>query len=460
MHATLHELQLRYPPHDRTAQAARPQTWGQHSVWEGITKFGADSHLLNVAGAWPVPSGADLPAVFVAISALVTRHATLRTFFAPGPIQTISYPLALPVEIVDLADAPETDLALLVADRRRSPFDFARDLPCRFTVVVNRHAPVHVIAVVSHLAVDSQGMRLLRSDFHDLLGPGPRAAERAWQPFDQAEQEGNSRTRAMSTRACGRWIKEIGIAGEPLWGVSRSSTDGFVNVRMRSERMSRAAAAVATAHATSQTTVLMATCIAVIAARIKHEGHVAVEVVSANRHLARAAHYAGPLSQTGIVAPHCSVSTTFGELIGDVADRTPRTFLSAYWAPDELAGALDAAGLPSDHHRSTSFMFNDTRPRPPRAAERPTGSPAATIIERLPAWRYQPSHCSIMFGADGDALTASMRVDARYFEASAAAATLYGFEVALELAACGDGALRVGDLPARIDSAFDAFANS
>ncbi|MFI7110359.1 condensation domain-containing protein [Nonomuraea sp. NPDC050227] len=429
-----------------------PHTWGQHSVWQGLVRFGQDANLLNVGLQWRLPEGVTMPAILSALANLIRAHATLRTVFQEtpeGPVQKVTRPTKMPVEIVDIAGERRESVYGEAQKSLARVFDHAHGAQFAFTVFTDRGVPRFVFPSISHLAVDRQGLKVLETTFLKFVnGQYVSPDETYWQPFDQVQLEKTRLARSKGQRACDQWSKALQRTGPHLWGAPRLKGEDvpIIHAKMTSHRAAKALPAAVSRHKATAGSVLLAAVSAAVAAVTGHDGHAAVEIVFANRYLRRAGDYAGPLAQGGVIAAPCSSAGTLTEMVQSIKADMPRAYLSAYWPPYSLQASLRDCGFDDIHDRVTSFLFNNfiTEARVFESHDRPVMED--TVFEWLPSWSYMPSHCSFRIGYDEEGrIFVTARVNSRLLSRSMLTRLLSGVESALQAMAEGKSA-RAGDL--------------
>jgi non-ribosomal peptide synthetase component F len=104
-----------------------PTTYAQRSQWF-MNQLDPGSPYFNKTDAVRVRGHLDFEALRLAVSALISRHAVLRTSYQAtelGPVQVIRPPTALDVPIVDIPPGPRqhVDLQRHLSTEQRRPFD-------------------------------------------------------------------------------------------------------------------------------------------------------------------------------------------------------------------------------------------------------------------------------------------------------------------------------------------------
>jgi amino acid adenylation domain-containing protein len=205
----------------RAFGAPVPLSYAQELLWR--LERTSPGHTYNVPRSTRLRGALEIPALQRALDALVARHEILRTTFDlvnDEPRQIINEPSPVPLEIIDLTETPAAsrdDKARdLVRERSRRPFDLARDLQLRATVV-RLDADDHVLLLESHHVssdIVSRGIiaRELQALYRELLGGTPAALTAlgcqygdfaAWQRRDLAGEHLERRLAYWRTQLAG-----------------------------------------------------------------------------------------------------------------------------------------------------------------------------------------------------------------------------------------------------------------
>jgi amino acid adenylation domain-containing protein len=144
------------PPIGSVSRAgALPVSFAQQRLWFLDQMEGAGS-AYNMPGALRLEGTLDVAALQESLTEIVRRHEALRTTFtivAGQALQVIHPPAPLPLAMIDLQPLPEAardeEAQRLAGEEARLPFDLARDLLIRATLV--RLSPAsHVLLVTMH----------------------------------------------------------------------------------------------------------------------------------------------------------------------------------------------------------------------------------------------------------------------------------------------------------------------
>ena len=168
----------------RPRPAALPLSPAQRRLWL-IEQLEEGTNAYNFPIVARLRGELDLGALRAALADVVARHEVLRTTFgADGgrPYQRILTPdeAVVPFEVVDATGA---DLDALVARAARRPFDLARDLPIRLSVLVAGPADQVVVLALHHVATDEWSERPLLGDLDRAYRARVVGRAPEWQPL-------------------------------------------------------------------------------------------------------------------------------------------------------------------------------------------------------------------------------------------------------------------------------------
>ncbi|WDE09226.1 non-ribosomal peptide synthetase [Thalassomonas viridans] len=167
---------------DRTQKLSL--SFAQQRLWLLDKIDGGSSHY-NMPGALRLTGDLNIGALTRALTTIIERHESLRTYFVEGddgqPAQVIRPPSGIEVSLTDMSLLPEaereSDLAGLVAAEAGKPFDLSTDLMLR-AQLVKVAAQSHVLLVtMHHIASDGWSMGLLINEFSALYAAYVRGAD-------------------------------------------------------------------------------------------------------------------------------------------------------------------------------------------------------------------------------------------------------------------------------------------
>ena len=186
-------------------------TWGQWEIWPSLQ----ESHTTSFSiGGWAeLPPGRTAADIADDLRFIMSRHSSLRTrlqFAADGrPQQAIAKSGEALLEVVDSGDADPARVAAEVYNRldSRSALDCASDWPVRWAVVTSRGAATHLVSLISHLAADGEGVRVILEDLARRdpvtgLAAGPVTT---MQPLELARRQATPAAAKQSEAALRRW---------------------------------------------------------------------------------------------------------------------------------------------------------------------------------------------------------------------------------------------------------------
>ncbi|HEX7243495.1 MAG TPA: condensation domain-containing protein, partial [Longimicrobiaceae bacterium] len=145
------------PPVERVPrEGPLPLSFAQQRLWV-VDRLEPGSAAYNMPYALRLRGGLDAAALRAALDALVRRHEALRTVFAGsdgGPVQVIGPPAPVPLQVVDLRDAPDAlrEAGRLAAEEALRPFDLERG-PLLRSTLLRLDEEDHVLCFTLHHVV-------------------------------------------------------------------------------------------------------------------------------------------------------------------------------------------------------------------------------------------------------------------------------------------------------------------
>ncbi|MEV0187912.1 condensation domain-containing protein [Kitasatospora purpeofusca] len=353
-----------------------PATWGQRAIWDVVNRLApADRPRYNIGTATPLDPGLPLPLVLAALGQLLHLHDSLHTRLLPEPDgpglrQTVDPAGTLPVTVRDLpAGTDRTGLdaagAALHGELTGRAFDCGTEWPLRVGLVVADDLVRHISLVLSHTAVDGTGMGLLVRDLTALaLGADPAAisaGRSTQQPLEEAGFQTSERGLKRDANARAFTLRKLRTAPDRLFPPAPAGDPAarFPNAVLSSPALLRAVDAVAVAHRTGSSAVLLAAT-AAMTARLADRPDAVLQVVVNNRFLS------GLTDAVSVVAGDAllHLQDADGEF-GAAVRRTHAASIAAYrhaYYDRRLLDAeierLTADGVPL---ADRSCVFNDTR---------------------------------------------------------------------------------------------------
>jgi len=153
-----------------------PASFAQQRLWL-VDQIDGDSSQYNASVALRLKGDLNLHALQHALDSMVERHEVLRTtFVASGDtaVQVINDPEKVSMAVINLsmygADRRETELTHLAFEDARKPFDLARDLMLRTTLLVLSEHEHVLLFTQHHIASDGWSLGVLVREFSAFYG--------------------------------------------------------------------------------------------------------------------------------------------------------------------------------------------------------------------------------------------------------------------------------------------------
>ncbi|WBB60774.1 condensation domain-containing protein [Streptomyces sp. WMMC500] len=388
----------RHPLRFRTGRSVTgPLTWGQLAIWDVIRWLPDNGSSLNSAARHEVPPGTSMTDLLGALRALVERHDSLHTRYhgSPGgPCQTVVGEAEIDVRVREIGAEPVDRAAERVAESVRVlPFDVAVDLPLRPVVLTRSAAPVAVLIVVSHMAVDGWSLAIIGADLAALLR-AERLPPPSEQPLQRARYETTDLARSRERKALAYWREEVESLPARMLGpvdpVAAPATgagpeDELLWSRMESSALACAVRALSLRTGAEAGVIVMAATAALLAARTG-EREAGLRAIVSTRFRPEDRRLVGAFNQNAMfrIGPR---EETFTAFVRRARNITLRAFRHTEYDPRKLepmiAGIARRRGIEAGRY----CFFNDIR----FAASRRLGPPdpaaadaaAAGITRRL-----------------------------------------------------------------------------
>ncbi len=355
------------------SDAVAPLTWGQRALWIAIRRHGAAQAMFSLRRVVAAPrrTPVDVPAALRAVGALVARHGSLRTRVreVAGELrQVVAAQGEHPVLVVpvgeDLADDGAALAQQLAADLAATPFDHAEEWPQRVALLVAGERVCQVVVVLSHTTVDFRAAELVLRDLRLLLVRGSVPAPAPPQSADIARLEQSERHRRRCERAVRHWIDSTRrLPAETLPAVGPALIPRFRRCVLTSPAAGLAARTVARREQVSSSTVLLAAVAGVIAAW-SGETVCGVYTMVNNRSADDYREAIAKLNQLGLLVIDLGDRPSFAGALPRVWHAAVEAYRHAYYDPERMAQAHDAAGLPYATGVNRHCYFNDIRLAP------------------------------------------------------------------------------------------------
>jgi amino acid adenylation domain-containing protein len=144
-----------------------PLSFSQQQMWY-VCQFQSGTIAYNQPVAWRLTGRPDVRALEQSLNAIIERHEALRTTFPwveGTAVQCIHHQLALALKVVDLRSFPaaerEAEAQKLILEEARYPFDLAKELLLRASLLQTGDEDYVFIVVVHHIVCDGWSMGIL-----------------------------------------------------------------------------------------------------------------------------------------------------------------------------------------------------------------------------------------------------------------------------------------------------------
>lgn len=295
------------------------------------------------------------------IAVLVRRHEGLRTTLptSPGTTQSVAAAGELSVPVYE-SGGDSDECALDVAGRMRATrFDPAAELPIRAAVILCDAIPVWVVFVLSHVAVDTIGQRMFRSEWAALTAGQELPPPAAMQPVDLGEWEQTAAGLRRITSPLRYWEDLLSTTPQAMFAAPGiGATDWMLpRLEVRSRAAARALTRIAARTGASPGTVVLAAMCALIGYRLNVRTCV-VALVAVNRFLPELTDYFGTIAQDALMSADLDTAT-FDELVGRVRDRSMAAYRRSHFNPEELWSLIARVQDQRGTHWARDCVFSD-----------------------------------------------------------------------------------------------------
>jgi amino acid adenylation domain-containing protein len=163
---------------DDITSGPHPLSLGQEVLWL-LQSAMPTLNAYNVAEHWVVEGPMDVNSLECALTALVDRHAALRTTFADygrGPVQTIQAAMPVTVEFIEASGLSADERTAAVQSAVLRPFNLSEDLLLRVTLLRESELAYRLAIVTHHIVDDGWSRAILRrelSELYDACVAGP-----------------------------------------------------------------------------------------------------------------------------------------------------------------------------------------------------------------------------------------------------------------------------------------------
>jgi hypothetical protein len=332
-------------------------TWGQREILPILLRDGSS---FSIGGWMPLPGGRTAAGVAADLRYLMGRHASLRTRLRrpPGgpPRQEVADRGQARLVVRDAGDGdPLAAARALHAELNEPAFDWDREWPIRWGVIVTGGQATHLVSVISHLAADGEGVRALLDDLTERDRPAP-----ALSPLELARRQAGPAARRQNAAALAYWerlVREVPARrfdqsaecrSPRYWQVFYDSPATFLAVQV-----------VAARTGASTSTVLLAGY-ALALAQATGRGPAVIQTVVSNRFRPGLAGLVSPLTNFGL----CVIDVAgagFAGVVGRAFQASMRAYKYAYCDPVQRAALIAAVSAERGEDIDLGCFVNDRR---------------------------------------------------------------------------------------------------
>ncbi|GAA2365452.1 hypothetical protein Cme02nite_31510 [Catellatospora methionotrophica] len=360
-------------PFDGAADPGAPLTWGQRALWIAIRRHGPSHAMFSLRRVVAAPRRAalDVPSALRAVGALVGRHSSLRTRVQEvgGQLrQVVAARGEQPVLVIAIGEPPADDGAALAAqvaaELASTPFDHGREWPQRVALLVSGERVCQIAVVFSHTTVDFRATEVVLRDLRLLLLRGAVPTPPPAQSADIARLEDADRLRRRNARAVRYWLdSHHRLPADTLPVVGPAHAPRFQRCVLTSRAADTAARAVARREQVSSSTVLL-TAVAGVVAAWSGQDTCGIYTMVNNRSADGYREAISKLNQLGLLVISLADRPAFAEALPRVWHAAVEAYRHAYYDPEQMAQAHEAAGLPYATGVNKHCYFNDIRLAP------------------------------------------------------------------------------------------------
>lgn len=342
-------------------------TWGQFDMWRSMV---GQNSWLPLGGAKRLDPGTRVEDVADELRYLMTRFPSLRTRlrFDHGdrPVQSLSGSGEIALELFEAgaADDAERTAAAVEARYRGIAFHFADDWPLRMAVILSRGEPIHLVAIMGHLALDAAGARVMLRE----VAQRRTTPSAALQPLDQARWQRSPAGLRQNAAALRYWenlirtapprrLGELGVPHEPVrWCAEFTSSALRLGVRAIAARVG------------ADSSVVLPAVYATALARITGVNPVVTRPLVSNRFRPGMAEVVGTVVQGGILALDVA-DATVDEAVRRAQGTVLTAYKYAYYDPEDLDTMIARVSAELPAGSEIRCFYNDRRGAQPGTPE-------------------------------------------------------------------------------------------
>ena len=391
-----------------------PATWGQYAMWDVERAAGPNTERFNVLQRIEVPPGIELGGVLEDLAGLIGSHEALRTRLEPRAANELIQRLGGPAELkVEICDAEGDGSVAAEAERRLSGTRFGPQaaLLVRAAVLMSGAVPRQVTMVLSHLAVDTKGARIVRDELaarfaaraagRPFSGPKP-----ARSPLEQAGWERSERGRAGCARSLRYWERQLRLAPRTMFAAEPGPGEPvryWVGC-LESPAIALASQVLALRNQTSTSVVILAATASVLT-RWAGTDRFPVMLIAGNRFDPELRYAIGTVTQS-VLATIDTGAPSFGQVIRKTWSAMTGAFRLGAYDAAELHALRDRISAARGVDFDLTWFFNDLRAEvmpDPAAAPHTADLTAARAASRFGWAEPRPAeHMTFAIGVTGD----------------------------------------------------------
>jgi hypothetical protein len=336
-----------------------PLSWGQTENWLAIQR---QQTWLPLGGVQPLPAGSTVAGVADELRHLLSRHPSLRTRLrltaGERPVQVVAGSGEITLEVYDADDRDPGAVAGEVHDRYRDTgLDFTAEWPIRMAAIRKDGAPTHLVALLSHLALDATGAAAMLAGLA-VRDTAPATGQQ--QPLDQAAWQRSPAGQRHNAAALRHWEGILRTLpprrfADPVVRTSPRYWQG----EFTSPDLHRAVRTIVRRDGVDSSTVLMALYAAALG-QVSGIDPVAIRPTVSNRFRAGLTDVVCTLVQAGLLMLHVA-GTPFGEVLERTRKLTLPAYKYAYFDPDDVAALLHRVASERGAAVEIGCFYNDRR---------------------------------------------------------------------------------------------------
>ncbi|WP_327002052.1 condensation domain-containing protein [Dactylosporangium sp. NBC_01737] len=353
-----------------------PLSWGQTENWRAIQR---QQTWLPLGGVQPLPADSTVAGVAGELRYLLSRFPSLRTRLrltdGGRPVQVVAGSGEIMLEVYDAGGRDPGAVAGEVHDRYRdTDLDFTAEWPIRMAAVRKDGGLTHLVALLSHFAVDATGAAVMLAG----VSTGDATPVTGQQPLDQADWQRSPAGRRHNAAALRYWDGILRTLAprrfpDPVVRTSPRYWQGeFV-----SPDLHHAVRAIVRRTGVDSSTVLVALYAAALG-QVSGVDPVAIRPTVSNRFRAGLSDVVCTLVQAGLLMVHVA-GTPFDEVLERTRRLTLPAYKYAYFDPDDVAELLDRVASDRGAPVEIGCFYNDRRgPDRERDLDAPHDAPSVS----------------------------------------------------------------------------------